>query len=471
MITVNFEEFNKLGLCETIYQSIKRQIQKGILKPNEKLPSKRSFSEHLGVSVITVQNAYGLLIDEGWIYSVEKKGFFVTDIANLFHVKKPLEKSLLVEEINEEINEENLLGDFVSNSINIEKFPFSVWARITRKVLTKPDKSLFSRQSVWGIKKLRQAIQEYLYEYRGMLVDEKQIIIGAGTESLYTMIIQFLGQENLFALENPGYKKVGKIIELNKADFLPVDIDSQGIKIQDLEKSHANIVHVSPSHHFPTGIIMTVKRRNLLLQWAMEKENRFIIEDEYDSEFRFIGKPLAPLFNSDSMGKVIYINTFSKTVSPSLRISYMILPENLLQAFDNKMSFYSCPVSAVEQMTLALFIKEGHFETHISRMRNYYRNLRNELIYQLNLSSLSEKALILEENSGLQFLLEFKNKINQEKVREDLKKEGILINFLSDYEYSQREKVKKKNTMVINYSGIEKSKIKDIIQIMERLIS
>lgn len=466
MITINFEENKNIGLCESIYQSIKKQIQQGILKADEKLPSKRSFSEHLGVSVITVQNAYGLLIDEGWIYSIEKKGFFVTDISNHFLPKK------IEEQIFDGENEvqQRILADFVSNSINIEKFPFTVWARLTRKVLNSQDKVLLSKQTVWGLSSLRQAIQEYLYEYRGINVKASQIVIGAGTESLYTMIVQFFGANNIFALENPGYKKVAKIIKLNNSKFVPIEIDSEGINIEDLEKSNANIVHVSPSHHFPTGIIMSAKRRNLLLQWAMKNENRFIIEDEYDSEFRFVGKPLAPLFSSANSEKVIYINTFSKTVSPSLRISYMILPQSLISKFDEKMNFISCPVSAIEQLTLASFIKEGHFETHITRMRNYYRNIRNEFIYQLNQSSLSKNVIILEENSGLQFLLEIKTMHNQEKIKTRLLEKGIIINFLSDYEYDNCLNQNLKNTMVINYSGIEKNKIKQIISAIEHAI-
>lgn len=471
MITIDFSKRQNQTLCEFIYSSIKNQIIHGILKPDEKLPSKRNLSEHLGVSVITVQNAYSLLISEGYLYSLEKKGFFVSDILISSELNsKTNENSKFIKSQNEEFffqkensqnSNEEWFSDFTSNSTNEKKFPFGEWAKITRKILSSSDQKLLSKIQAEGCIELRKAISKYLLDFRNMNVNPSQIIIGSGTENLYTIIVQLLGRNLKYAVENPGYKKAARMFELNGAQFVPVSTDEHGIKIQDLQKSGANIIHLSPSHHFPTGIVMPVRRRNEILNWALEKsqnQKRYIIEDDYDSEFRFNGKPLQTLQSSDLSESVIYMNTFSKTLSPSFRISYMVLPEHLLNLFQKKMGFYSCPVSAIEQQVLALFISEGFFEKHIIRMKNYYRSIRNDLINSLEQSSISKIAKITEEESGLHFLLNVKTSKTENQIKDDLKSQKIKIASLSDFYYDKTEKT---NVFVMNYSSIKKSRISE----------
>lgn len=487
MITLDFSKRAGAGLCDFLCDSLRSQISGGKLKADEKLPSKRSLASHLGVSVITVQNAYERLIDEGYIYSVEKKGFFVTDIA----VKEESDdrqnkggqesnlssapESLPSEAAGDSDRAGNYFFDFRSNTPNIERFPFSLWAREMRRLLGRGDEKLLQRQGVKGVYELRQALSRHLSSFRNMKVNPEQIVIGAGTESLYSMLVQFFGSDKIFAVENPGYHKIAKIFQVNGARTIPVKIDTQGIPPHLLEKHKIDIVHLSPSHHFPTGRVMPIRRRLELLQWAEEKSSRYIIEDDYDSEFRFAGKPLAPLLNTGSNEKVIYVNSFSKTIAPSFRISYMILPPPLALDFQKKLGFYSCPVSAFEQFTLAAFIDEGLYERHLIRMKNYYRNLRNTLIYALEKSRISKMISIQEEEAGLHFLLSFKSKRRGSDLKNAFARAGLNLPLLEEFFYDDSEKdflpeEENSQTFVINYSALEKEKIPEIVSRMENAI-
>ncbi|MDY2839109.1 MAG: PLP-dependent aminotransferase family protein [Treponema sp.] len=483
MITIDFEKKGNLSLTDFLFESIKNLISENKLKNQEKLPSKRALASHLGISVITVQNAYLRLIDEGYIYSIEKKGFFVSDFASQFH--KSVEKK---SEINYSVPEsKKYFTDFASNSTSLEKFPFTLWSHTMRQVLNGQNENLLKRTNVFGSLELRKAICKYLSDFRNLEVNENQIIIGAGTESLYSMLVQFLGRNQRIAVENPGYHKAYEIFRLNGLECFPVDIDEKGIIVSELEKINANVVHVSPSHHFPTGIITDFKRRSELLDWAKKSEDRFIIEDDYDSEFRFAGKPLPILQSIDNFGKVVYINTFSKTLSPSFRISYMVLPERLVEAFAQKLGFYSCQVSSFEQLTLAKFIEDGFYEKHINKMKNYYRSLRNNLITALKKTELSKIAEIKEETAGLHFLLAIKSDFDEKTLQQRFRNCGINISLLSDYYYEKGDRplekgdrpltvqsslaggdrpLEKISTFVINYSGIENSKISETVKRM-----
>ncbi len=471
MITIDFQNRGTLGLCEYLYATIKKQIQQGILKGNEKLPSKRSLAQHLGISTITVQNAYNLLIDEGYLYSYEKKGFFVTELksSELEKEKKSkVQKSYEKTEIkNYFVPEKKWFYDFTDNATGVEKFPFALWSRMTKDVLNSAEKKLLSRIDFAGVFELRLAIAKYLQEFRNMEVDAQQIVIGAGTEVLFSMLVQFLGTDKIYAVENPGYRKVAAVVESLGSKCVGVDIDKEGMNLQKLEESKAQIVHICPNHHFPTGTVMPVRRRQDFLDWAAESKERYIIEDDYDSEFRFNGKPLATLQSADRFSKVIYINTFSKTLSPSFRIGFMVLPLSLVQQFKEKMGFYSSTVSAFEQYTLARFIDFGYYGKHITRMKNYYRSLRNDFIKAIENSAFAKNVSIHEEEAGLHFLLEVKTDFLAEELKLRFAKVGLKIPLLSEYFYSKNQNsVENKPIFIINYSGIPKNKIEEIVQRM-----
>jgi GntR family transcriptional regulator/MocR family aminotransferase len=319
-----------------------------------------------------------------------------------------------------------------------------------------------------GIPELRKAIAEYLYEFRGLSISPERIIIGAGTEYLYGLIIQLLGNEHTYAIEDPGYGKLGKIYNANHVEVKYIPIDNQGIRLEKLEDSGADIVHISPSHHFPTGIITSIGRRIQLLDWAKSSDGRYIIEDDYDSEFRMSGRPIPTLSSIDESGKVIYMNTFSKSLAQTIRISYMILPDELYKIYTEKFNFYSCTVSTFEQYTLAKFIERGYFEKHINRMRNHYRNARNELLKIIKENS-SVEVNITEEHAGLHFLMNVPTTLTDSELIKKASDNGIIINCLSQFYHNPEEAPE--HIIIINYSGIEEAKMKEAIEILYSNIS
>lgn len=463
MLTYSFENRGKDSLYESLYKQIKEDIHSGLLKPHEKLPSKRTLAKHLSISTITVENAYQQLISEGYLYSIAKSGFYVSDIS----ISKTMKKSFVDNEQQEEETQE-YYADFVSNETLATTFPFTTWNKLTRETLQENSALLMKRSPSIGLYTLRQAISNYLYEFRGMNINPHHMIIGAGTEYLYSLLIQLLGQNKTYALEDPGYQKIKKIYESFHVKTALLPLDSQGIEIDALYQSNSEILHISPSHHFPTGIITPIARRQELLDWANQKEGRYIIEDDYDSEFRLVGKPIPTLQSIDHNEKVIYINTFSKSLTSTIRISYMILPPSLMKLYQQKLNFYSSTVSNFEQLTLAKFIEKGYFEKHINRMRNYYRTQRDKLIQCIENHPNHRKVMIREENAGLHFLLDVHTDLNDSTLINKAKDAGIHLSCLSDY--SSNPKFSEKSTFVINYSKIDPDRIEKAIGLLFQIL-
>lgn len=465
MLTYSFASIGSDSLYQHLYKCIKNDILQGILTPGAKIPSKRSFAKNLNISTITIENAYAQLMAEGYIYSIPKKGYFISDITNSIHSKVKLKS----ENIAAAANTSAYFADFLSNSTNHANFPFSIWAKIMRELISEKSEELMTNPPCGGILELRQSIADYLHEFRGMKVSPKQIIIGAGTEYLYGLLIQLLGHDKTFAVEDPGYKKIAQIYLSNavKCQFIP--IDENGINITDLEESKSDIVHISPSHHYPTGIVTPISRRYELLSWASKSDSRYIIEDDYDCEFRLLGKPIPALQSIDVMEKVIYMNTFTKSLASTIRISYMVLPEHLLERFYSKLGFYSCTVSNFEQYTLAKFIKDGYFEKHINRMRNFYRNQRDLILQCIKNSPLSSYVTIKEEDSGLHFLMNIKTSLSDAAIIRRAEQEGLRISCLSQYYHSAATNAE--HTLIINYSGIESNKVHEAIHRLSKCIT
>lgn len=465
MLTYDLNTRGKTSLYECLYACIKADINSGVLKNNYKLPSKRSLAQHLKVSVITVENSYAQLLLEGYICSIEKKGYYVT--------KKTIQMP------SEQINPPPIIArkqdevagyiDFISNSVNPQKFPFSVWAKLMREVLSERQEYLLRHIPNKGVYELRVAIAEHLRAFRGINISPEQVVIGSGTEYLYGMLVKLLGAEQKFALENPGYKKIAQIYHSSGVVYSLVNIDGEGLNIAELENSGANIVHISPTHNFPTGIVTSVKRRREILTWANKDVERYIIEDDYDSELRFQGNPLPSLQSIDQYQKVIYMNTFTKTLAPSIRISYMILPPNLLDLYDQKLGFYACTVPSFEQYALAKFIANGYFERHIYRMRKFYKAQRSFLIKTIKNSCLHDNVKIIEHSAGLHFLLKLSTALSDQKVTEAARTRGLLISCLS--EHCQAPNIMcEPSTLVINYSGADSSQILAGIKCLEEII-
>ena len=480
MLTYSFENRGTDTLYEYLYKQIKNDILSGKLVADEKLPSKRMLAKNLNISTITVENAYSQLVAEGYIYSIPKSGFYVSRIL-ADNMTVPLKKNIsdtqndnkdtaifdnnvskLEKKQNNKTVQNNYFADFVSNSTTEDAFPFGTWSKMLKAVMSENANELIVRSPSKGIYELRVEIAKYLYQFRGMSVNPEQIIIGAGTEYLYGLLIQLLGYDFCYAVEDPGYPKISRIYEAHNVKCCYITMDESGVDIAALEKSGADIVHISPSHHFPTGLVTPISRRYELLSWASKSPCRYIIEDEYDSEFRLTGKPVPTLESIDVEEKVIYINTFSKSLSSTIRISYMVLPEALMKKYDEDLSFYSCTVSNIEQCTLAKFIKEGYLEKHINRMRNYYRDLRDHILSCIKKYINPEKIVIREENSGLHFLLELDTKYSDESLKKNAEANGIHISFLS--QYYKNVKNAKQHVLVINYSGIAYDRTKESVQ-------
>lgn len=446
MLTYTFSKRDGVSLYEQLYRHIKEDILSGHLTAGEKLPSKRTLAEHLKVSVITVKNAYEQLVAEGYIYGVEKKGYYVNRIEQPLH-------ATAVQRLPTAEKEQAYLLDLVTNSISAESFPFTVWSKLMRQTILEQDKGLLQPMPYHGAPALRQAIAENLQQFRGMTVDPEQIIIGAGTEFLYYLLIQLLGRDRTYAVENPGYEKIGRIYESNHVALRRIGLDNAGLSAEELRQSGADVVHISPSHHYPTGIVMPIARRQELLRWAAEQEGRYILEDDYDSEFRFVGRPIPTMFSTDRHERVIYLNTFSKTIAPSIRISYMILPPHLLEEYRQRLSFYACTVSSFEQYTLAAFMSQGRYEQHINRMRNRYRQKRDAVIETIRTGPLAGRVEIMEQDAGLHFLMQLDTQLSDEELRHRAAEKGVRLALLSDYYHDPTHAPQ--HVAVGNYSGIE----------------
>ena len=286
-----------------------------------------------------------------------------------------------------------------------------------------------------------------------MDVTAEQIVIGAGTEVLYSLLVQLLGQERRYAVEDPGYGKIARIYRSNRAAVSFVPLDESGLSVSALRDSRADVVHISPSHHYPTGLVMPIARRQQLLSWAREAPGRCILEDDYDSEFRFVGRPIPTLFSIDGGRHVIYLNTFSKTIAPSIRISYMILPPRLMEVYREKLGFYACTVSGFEQYTLAKFMAQGRYEQHLSRMKARYRQKRDAVIAMLRSSPLADRVEIMEQDAGLHFLVRLDTCLPDAVLRSRAAEQGVRLALLSDY-YSVPETAPQ-HIVVVNYSGID----------------
>ncbi len=460
MITVNLDQSSPKSLYIQLYESIKKDITSRVLTPDAPLPSKRSLAAHLGLSVKTIENAYSQLLLEGYIYSVEKKGYFVSTLSD-YRSKQPKNTPYV-----SKYQDERFLVDLKANKNNMEMFPASTWYRMMRETLSYDTAKLLDTVPFNGLLELRVAIAGYLRDFRGMEVSPDQIIIGAGTEYLYTRLIQLLGRDTSFAVEDPGYNKIRAIYQSNAVHYTAIPLDKDGIRMDRLEASGSDVVHLSPAHHFPLGFVTPIARRLELLSWANAKKNRYIIEDDYDSEYRYHGVPVPPLYSIDVRGKVIYMNTFSKSIAPAVRISFMVLPEDLMERYISTMNFYSCSVSSFDQFTLARFIEGNYLERHINRMKRFYIKQHDDIVGAIRNSSLRDKTTIIEDAAGTHFLLKVQTTLSDTELITHLRSRRILVSCLS--EYCEAYNPDYDSTLIINYSGITTKQIMYFIEELEQ---
>ena len=459
MLTYSMENRGDLPLYEYLYRRIRQDILDGTLTTGERLPSKRALAEHLRLSVITVESAYQQLVAEGYVYTLPKRGFFVSAVECS---PAPSSPAPIMPQPAASIWK----LDLRSNQVETSRFPTATWARLTRQVLSE-DKFL-SPVPHQGLPALRQAIADDLKNFRGMAVSPEQIVIGAGAEYLYLLLAQLLSKGAVFALEDPGYSKIRRIYDQCGVICRPIPLDAQGIDMQILTASDATVAHLSPSHHYPTGLVTSIGRRQALLRWA-EETNGMIIEDDYDSEFRFTGRPIPTLQSIDQTGRVIYMNTFSQTISPSMRIGFMVLPPALLEQYRNELDFYSCTVPALDQHVLARFLSGGHYEQHLFRMRKEYRIRRTAVLDAFRNSSFAHRITISEQGAGLHFLLRLDTRQTDETLRNRAEALGVRLGFLSEYAAVPHPDYA--HTLVVNYAGLDPNHLNEAMSLLAEIFS
>ena len=345
-----------------LYEQVRDDIIKEVYRYNTKLPSKRLVAEELGVSTVTVEHAYALLSDEGYIEPRERSGYFVIfRIADYFTSSVDMHKASY---------------KYEHQSESSYTFPFSVFSKAVRKVISDYGNEILNKSENRGCLELRQGISDYLFRSRGIKASVEQIIIGSGAEYLYGLIVELLGRELVFALEKPSYEKIEQVYRASgvRCELLPLCND--GIDSSALVKTKAQVLHISPYRSFPSGITASASKRHEYIRWSSTL-NRYIIEDDFESEFSVSKKPEETLFATSDYGNVIYMNTFSKTISPALRVGYMVIPETLAKRFEERLGFYSCTVSTFEQLVLCELITGGDFERHVNRIRRKKRKEMN----------------------------------------------------------------------------------------------
>ena len=461
MLTYTMENRGAMPLYEYLYRCIREDILSGKLAAGERLPSKRSLAEHLQISVITVESAYDQLVAEGYVYTESKRGFFVAQVEQL-----PAAPGKTV--LPETEREQEWRVDLRSSRVDGRRFPAETWARLTRQILSESRNSFLQPLPHQGLRELRQAIAADLRDFRGMSVAPEQIVIGAGAEHLYLLLAQLLGKTGAFALEDPGYEKIRLIYGRCGIACRAIPMDQQGMSVAALEKTDARVAHISPSHHYPTGIITTIGRRQALLRWA-ETVGGVIIEDDYDSEFRFTGRPIPTLQSIDSSGCVIYMNTFSKTISPSMRVGFMVLPPKLLARYRAELGFYACAVPALEQYVLARFLAGGHYEKYLSRMKKEYRLRRAAVLEAFRSSPFADRITIMEQGAGLHFLLQLDTERSEEELRRRAEEKGVRLSFLSDHAAAPSPLYAR--TLVINYAGLETERLGETVALLAEIFA
>lgn len=356
------EQSNNKFAYMQLYEQVKKDIVKGILSYGTKLPSKRLLAEETGVSVITVEHTYSILCEEGYIESRERSGYFVIYRERDF--LSSAETGVMKDVIHEK-KSSHVKGDF----------PFSILSKTMRKVLAEYSDEILTKCPNRGCMELRTAISSYLARTNGISVHPEQIVIGSGAEYIYSLIVQLLGNDRKFALESPSYEKIRRVYEASGVTCELLELGHDGIRTAELAKTDATVLHITPFHSFPSSITASVSKRQEYLHWA-EKRNGYIIEDNYDSELTVSKKNEDTVFSLAKKGRVIYLNTFSQTIAPSMRIGYMVLPQELLESFEEKLGFYSCTVPVFEQYVLTELINSGDFERHINRVRRARRKVK-----------------------------------------------------------------------------------------------
>ena len=453
-------------LYQQIEEYLKQEIQEGRLVAGMRLPSSRALSANLLVSRSTIETAYDQLVAEGYIEPVAYKGYYVCEIEGIYFQKAEYTKQNNPEktEIKQRRKLQKYRYDFALNGIAPESFPTHTWKQLAKQVLSDSTEEIFAQGNPYGEDSFREAIAEYLYHARGVKCEKSQILVGAGNDYLLMVLATLFECNKKVAMENPTYLSAWYDLKHTGCSVCTVKSDEMGICIEELEKTGADVVYVMPSHQFPMGTVMPLKRRMELLRWADENQT-YIIEDDYDSEFRYKGKPIPALQGFDKNERVIYIGTFSKSIAPSIRISYMALPKKLMRYYQSRYPF-AVTISKVDQKIVELFLRNGHYERHLNRMRRLYKS-KHDWILRWVKEEMSEICSCFGEHAGIHLLLRFHNGISEDEAVERAKSAGIRVYGLS--EFFVQEKKETEAVVLIGYATLTEEEIKEALQILSRI--
>lgn len=483
-MTITLQADNTKCLYEQIYEYIRNEIREGKLLTGERLPSTRSLAEKLAVSRSTVDYAYSQLLAEGYIEARPYKGYFVCRVDDLLEMQGELGGQSVSQSGRTESGQGMRTGctqadkaehpgsaaykvDFHPNGIDMSVFPFGVWRRITRNVLNLDNDQLFFLGKAQGDEDLRVTISRYLHAARGVNCTPDQIIVGAGNDYLLMLLEKILGRHVKIAMENPSYKRAARIFRSFAYPIIPVGMDEYGMSVADLYQSDAAVAYVMPSHQYPIGTVMSIGRRMELLNWANEREDRYLIEDDYDSEFRYKGKPIPSLHASDKRDKVIYIGTFSKAIAPAIRVSYMVLPKKLLEVYRENCFFYSSTVSRIDQRILNEFIGEGYFERYLNKVRKRYKEKHDLLID--NLKPFLKEFELSGEHAGLHVLLRSKKGLTEQELIERAAGVGVKVYPMSEaYIDRESEPGPETHTVILGYGNLSPEQIAEGISLLKK---
>ncbi len=409
MLDYDMSQRGDLTRYEYLYRCVRDDILSGELAAGDRLPSKRALATHLEVALVTVESAYAQLVAEGFVTARPRSGYYVnllpqTSSALQRSAASPM-PSVRADRQTEQQEGAPLLADFSRPATRVDSSAANLWERALRQTITQePRTELFAAQPVQGTERLRAAIADYLHRSRGVAVSPCNIVVGAGAQVIYQMIVCLLGRAPV-AVEDPGYGRVWATYAAGGCPVRFVRADEEGMRVDLLAQTDAAVAHVMPSHQFPTGRVTSAARRFELLGWASAEGDRHIVEDDYDCEFRMSGVPVPPLVAADTAGRVLYVNTFSKSLSSALRLAYLVLPDGLVPLWHERLGFLACTVSVIDQVALARLLESGDYDRHVARYRTQQRRLRDEFLDALAASAVGPRLAFEEADSGLHFVL------------------------------------------------------------------
>ena len=453
-ILPNLDREGGLPMYMQLYQYIKREIERGNILQGEKLPSIRMLSKKIGISVTTIRLAYDQLSMEGYVLNKEKSGYFVNQIDFIEEMRN--------HEMEAEILEKKDLSRKQLLAYDEECFDFVKWKKCINHVLTYDSKTLLAEADVQGEPELREQIAKYVFQSRGVHCVSDEVVVGAGTQQLISILAAILRRCELqvIGFENPGYFLSQHIFSEQKFETVHLHVDSEGVLLNPLMAKRLDLLYVSPSHQFPTGIVMSARRRTQLLAWARDRSG-YLIEDDYDSELRYYGRPIPALKAMDKNQRVIYIGSFSSTLLPSIRISYLVLPRELLAIYHQLKHSYSQGVSKVDQLTLCKFMKDGHYQRHIRRIRRLYSEKASRLS-ELIQKKYRGKIEIVSNTSGLFLIARFESERTEQELAKLFVDAGIKATPYGSYVKTAYEQVRP--GLLVYFYNIELQRMEELLQ-------